>query len=111
MSQYFEAFPTTLTLPQARAVRDVLQGCAACNGMCSRPRFDAIGHLRYQHSHRIDEHVVCVALRRLRDSMSYYVCVIESSSMQSNGVLVPFGHYPVPRMSGGLASIAEDERE
>ncbi|EIW63227.1 uncharacterized protein TRAVEDRAFT_43532 [Trametes versicolor FP-101664 SS1] len=89
----FETFPSHLSSSQARAVRDVLRGCIPCNIMCMR--INSIGHVRYNHAHRIDGRVINIVLRRTLETDRYHVFITERDSLGTDGVSVPFGHFPI----------------
>ncbi|KAI9062918.1 hypothetical protein FKP32DRAFT_1540085, partial [Trametes sanguinea] len=87
-----------ISMPQARAVRDVLSTCIPCNIMCMR--MEQTGHVRYNHVHHIEGRTVCITVHGTRSHYRpppYYYCVFvsDSGTLRTDGLLVPGGHYPI----------------
>ncbi|KAI0661156.1 hypothetical protein C8Q70DRAFT_911634 [Cubamyces menziesii] len=103
MPLLYQPFSCPINSLHAQAVRDVLTTCMPCNIMCMRS--GNLGHVRYNHVHNIGHRTIGITLggarRDARQASCYLASVAEVGSLRSDGVMVPVGHYPIPRRSRG----------
>ncbi|KAI9061809.1 hypothetical protein FKP32DRAFT_1677745 [Trametes sanguinea] len=106
---YYMPYWTSVSPAQSSAVYTVLSQCIPCNIMCMT--LTSPGHVRYNHVHRFDDRIVAISMqrghRRADANACYYVYITDLHNYSSEGLVVPYGHFPVSMMSGISAELVK----